>query len=86
VPSWYWGGRGLLLRLINWEEGCWEDVGSPFLELTEHRIDHANRFVKQPEGWIAVSYYDPDYGEGDYPGYGGARLTYLDLAFEGIRQ
>ncbi len=86
VPRWYFGGRGLQLKLLNWHEGRWEDVGSPFLNFAEYRMEQAARFVKQPEGWIAVAYYDPEYYLEDEPSYGGARLTYLDLSLEGSRQ
>ncbi len=88
APRWAHHAPGPDLRLFDWREGRWETLREDIVGHTEVAVADALRFVKQPEGWVAVGYDMPSDDEwpwsGPEPAWR-ARFTYLDLSFEGSR-
>jgi hypothetical protein len=91
TPRWAAKRAGVPLRLLNWGERRWEEVAEPVLGEAEVEIERANRFIKQPEGWVAVAverdeeYVDEEFEEDMmfYQNPWRATLTYLDLSLQG---
>jgi hypothetical protein len=90
APGWVSDPRPARLAALNWEKGVWQEIDEPVVGFVEHVIDDAARFVKEPEGWVAIArndpwgrYYDSDWEE--WGGYYPVGLTYLDVRLEGRR-
>lgn len=89
APRWVSDLRPIRLAALDWRKGAWEGIGESPAGLIVHTIEDAVRFVKEPEGWIAIALEDPFHGDYDvdwetWRGYP-VDLTYLDVSLEGRR-
>ncbi len=93
-PRWLKGATGPPLSLLDWQKKRWERITDGATGTGELRLRHGSRFVKGPEGVVAIREdkgQDQDYAylgcsDQGCPSTSFGSISYLDLSLEGRRR